>query len=737
MATPAKAARGTRRAGSRRQAPAASPPSAHRRGPADEVPPGGADGVVLPMTMIGDGVVDSAYTVTATVGPNGAQYAVLVDTGSSDLWLASTSCSSHPCSSARSRLYDAHTSRATNHSVQVKYLVGEVDGPVVWDRFSLGGFAINSQALIAASHVADEHLASGFSGILGLALESNSQISEVLPSVTNDDPDGAPYWSNVFGAEPHIHRFFSFSLERPGFTNIPSLLGIGAHPPAVVPDPTAVKYWNIVPGEFASTFWRVQIRGLTAYVNNIALPIDLGRSVAVPQSPYTVAVFDTGGPVILASTAAANAIYGAWNIMPPQNGDGHYFMPCSLMMNLSVTIGNTEFPLHPLDLNYNSDPSSKMCTGTIVASPSLGVEGSQGDIIFGVPFLRNVYSVLSYSTSTGEDEDDILANPRFGMMSLTDPASAIADWNRVRVQGVPLRQPDASTGSTSGSTGGKKLSVGVEVLLGIIGFFILCGVLFLVRWFMLRRRFAAQEEPSPEMKAHEKDLALALSGGRYGATRNTQVYDSSDMMALHNLRYDEHNDKQGSPTGAAGSDYAPTSRTTSSRQRDSDRYTFVSSDAVPWPSSADGSRPQQWRGSDAWSPQDMAHVDLQAGELGPYPPASRTTSNDSDRWRRSRVESDRRTGDSEDPLLPPSPAWPRESAAPEQAEASQQQFVGVGTYAAGQRRLSAVRSNSTSAAPAVMSPLHVHRPLVAHTDESSSAQGTNRDSAGDDGHARS
>lgn len=215
-----------------------------------------------------------------------------------------------------------------------------LQGPIVWDRVELGGYTIDTQALIAATDVQSEPLSDGFSGMyvqyasltltccldirsLGLALESTSQISAVLPSVTSDEADGAPFWSNMFGAEPNVSRFFSVSLERPGFDTIPSLLGIGMHPSSLVKDPADIHFYDIVPGDYASSFWRLQVRKLTAYVDGVPHDIELGRSKAVPDAPNTVAVFDTGGPVILASTNDANAIYGAFGINPPANSDGY------------------------------------------------------------------------------------------------------------------------------------------------------------------------------------------------------------------------------------------------------------------------------------------------------------------------------------------------------------------------------------------------------------------------------
>ncbi|KAH7105696.1 aspartic peptidase domain-containing protein [Auriculariales sp. MPI-PUGE-AT-0066] len=533
-----------------------------KRGPSVEGA-GGTSGIVLPLKMIGDGNQWSAYTVSTVVGTSGREYDLLVDTASSDLWLASTRCGSPPCRAAQSRLYDPSAAQATDTDVPVNYLVGSIHGPVVWDTVSMGGYEITTQALIAAGSVENEGLFAGFSGIFGLALESNSQIAQLIPSVITDDPDGAPYWSNLFGASPFVPRFFSFALERPGFTNIPSVLGIGMHPTSIVSDPNELKFYSIVEGETASAYWRVEVRAITAYVNGRPLPIELGRSAAVPRSSVPVAVFDTGGPVILASTHIANAIYGAWGIDPPMNSDGHFYMPCTTLLNLSITIGTTEYPIHPLDLAYKASPDDQGCTGTIVSDTYLDQPHAAGDLILGVPFLRNLYTVLSFSDKVGEHEDDLLANPRVGMMNLTDPTKAVSEWKSVRIDGIPLRtQVAPSSTATATETDNlhkPKMDVGIIVGIAIISFFALCAALFVLWWFLVRRRLAREESDDPateEQRQQDKDFAMALAGrgSRYDGSSYATKYSTGNETAT-TLRYPDGKEKDLTPRSSRKSEY--------------------------------------------------------------------------------------------------------------------------------------------------------------------------------------
>lgn len=62
-------------------------------------------------------------------------------------WIASKSCSTSACTANKPKLYDPSTSTSANAEFQIQYLSGEVDGPIVWDSFGLGGYVIDSQAL--------------------------------------------------------------------------------------------------------------------------------------------------------------------------------------------------------------------------------------------------------------------------------------------------------------------------------------------------------------------------------------------------------------------------------------------------------------------------------------------------------------------------------------------------------------------------------------------------------------
>lgn len=392
----------------------------------------------------------------------------------------------------------------------------------------------------------DEPLAPNFSGVLGLALPLNSIIAGSIPPVTTNEPDGAAWASNLFSITPTDQapatRFLSLSLSRPGSDKVPSLLGIGRHPAALVPNPSKVLYSTLVTDRAGILFWKVNIRAITVYVDGVPHPVTLGRSAS--GGAFPTAVLDSGVPVILTTRAIANAIYGAIGIDPASDGkcmflsrafcyfdaDGGtlVYVPCKTPLNLTMTIDNRpEFPLHPLDLTADppDDNKADFCIGLIQSVN--GLPSTIGDMVLGVPFLRNFYTVMAYAipNSDGSFSRDPTTNssnahitPRLGLMPLTDPTQALNEFNTVRVLNKPISSGGSPNSTGVGDTntvnvGRTKLSMGIMVLIGLASFFVLCGVLFLLCWLLPKLKKARSNKAMNEPGDLDKETAYRLVRG--------------------------------------------------------------------------------------------------------------------------------------------------------------------------------------------------------------------------------
>eukprot|EP00931_Biecheleriopsis_adriatica_P085866 TRINITY_DN60649_c0_g1_i1.p1 TRINITY_DN60649_c0_g1~~TRINITY_DN60649_c0_g1_i1.p1 ORF type:complete len:545 (+),score=99.71 TRINITY_DN60649_c0_g1_i1:54-1637(+) len=107
---------------------------------------------------------DLLYTARADVGKPPASVRLIVDTGSSDIWLKSDEVSSQyslPASKTASTL--------PGSAIQLKYGIGSVDGMEIKDRICLGSLCSKEQNFILALGVQDIGELSSFEGLLGLA----------------------------------------------------------------------------------------------------------------------------------------------------------------------------------------------------------------------------------------------------------------------------------------------------------------------------------------------------------------------------------------------------------------------------------------------------------------------------------------------------------------------------------------------------------------------------------------
>ncbi|TRM62000.1 aspartic peptidase domain-containing protein [Schizophyllum amplum] len=581
----------------------------------------GGNAYLIEMSALQNGDYDMSYMVPLQIGTPPQSVYVQVDTGSSDLWIASPSCSTSACG-ASGHTYDPSSSssaQTTDADFSITYLQGQVSGDIVNDVVRLGPTSVTAQSLAAASNVTNEPLDDKFNGVLGLALPANSLIKA--------DGGGDAITAGLFGADGAPgDPFVGLLMERPGSDRYPSLMGLGMHPSAdqlrlsgggAVED--AVTYLGLSADEAGELLFKVQLAGIEAHPSTLdtASENTLDKDVSLLGAPLR-AVFDSGVPLILTTSTIANAVYGSIGVGP--GSDGIYYLPCSTPLNLTFTLAESgsndspriDVPIHPSDLVLQAGGGGQgagtgSCTGAIQAVADLDSSSANGagvDIVLGTPFMRNVYSVFAYENPDawhgkrrrreegsaralsdwrregGGDarlsdwrrdkhddhvprlrrrrrraDRDVPSSPRssrksarssratsdtpfLGIVPLTDPTWAAREFEVVNVRGLSYPDPDAvdagdvdASGATTGSSGG--LALGVKIFLGILGFFILCGLLFAARFFYIRRK--AQNATPEEKAAAEAKQTETTASWRSSAEL---VKDKSQFQDINGVKLD-------------------------------------------------------------------------------------------------------------------------------------------------------------------------------------------------------
>ncbi|OXG13527.1 endopeptidase [Cryptococcus neoformans Ze90-1] len=556
-------------------------------------------GVVLNMTMAGTSDTQAVYSVEMAFGHDddnsrrkrafrkGALYGqdgttqyvnLQVDLGSSDMWVATTDCSSSDCQNSP-YLFDSSLSLDSGVDANLTYQSGSVDGTILWEEVKLGGFGIGFQAFVGATDVENEDLEGGkFSGVLGLALPASSTILDEIGGTTGSNPDGATFLDNLFGAGSSApsKRLFALSLERRQDVRTSSTFGIGAIDPTYCPSPCNLTYAPIIAqpslGSTGYLHWRLEMQALTVTTFSdeqngegaTTKRIALGASKVYPSKNFPLAVLDSGGVQILVSSRSyADSIYSAFGITA--SSDGLYRMRCTQQLALTFMIAGQQIPVHPLDMSYEdpSDVSQKTCIGMIQYSDNLG---DSGDFILGSSFLKNVYSVYRYP----DTDKHKTWQPTVGLVPLTNASVASQDFYSVRVLHESLGtvssdQSQSSGGSSSTNSGGSNASEGdtsrravssaVIAVISVIGFFVLAAAAFCAWWFWLRRKFGAsgvveyktagrRRRPSPQGQTSDRSTSTLRSRKHVDILRQKSMIEG----------YDIYNDQESWVSGTEGAD---------------------------------------------------------------------------------------------------------------------------------------------------------------------------------------
>ncbi|CAA7263719.1 unnamed protein product [Cyclocybe aegerita] len=374
---------------------------------------------------------DIRYIANITI--NGVVVPVVLDTGSTDLWV----------------IPPGGIGAFNGTGIPLELLYGDgtygVSGTIGISPFSFGTYSIARQAFMNArtsTILGMQEL--GVYGIFGLSFDFGfaSPINTKIQSLYGNEATwGASVLKNIFEQHPEQPNFVALELGRS--EDLEDTDGgeftIGEYAPEHAVVANATKLAQYPKG---GNRWTTLLEGV--YVEGEAIAV--GSDIPGVPAGHAQVLLDTGDPSAILPTATANAIYsrvpGAALYEAP-TGEHMWIVPCNTTTLVELSFAGQRYPIHPLDLTTLTDPIEVngqeriACVGALKGVDAWG--GNEYDMSLGDSFLRNVYSVFDFGDplpdgSTGE--------PYMQLLSLVDPTEAVSEVATIRGKTLATLPPE-------------------------------------------------------------------------------------------------------------------------------------------------------------------------------------------------------------------------------------------------------------------------------------------------------
>ncbi|KAH9935592.1 protease [Fomitopsis serialis] len=295
-----------------------------------------------------------------SIGTPAQKFLIDFDTGSSDLWVPSSSCTSSVCTSK-----DKYTAGSSSTSAQksgtftINYGDGSsVSGPVYTDTVTVAGIKSTAQYFSPVTTLSSSFSGDPIDGILGMAYQSISSLRQ--PPFVNQAKTQGSITSAAFGMK----------LASSG-----SELYIGGTDTSLYKG--SPEYHTVT----GSGYW--QISGAKTMINNKA--VNTGFQT----------IIDSGTTIMYGPPSAVQQFYksipGA-SVYDSQNG--YYQFPCNKVPTVAFSWGGKSWTVSAANFNLGKVSSkSSNCVGAL-AGQDLGLGSNVW--LLGDSFMKNVYTVFSF-----------------------------------------------------------------------------------------------------------------------------------------------------------------------------------------------------------------------------------------------------------------------------------------------------------------------------------------------------
>lgn len=382
---------------------------------------------------------DSTYFGTLAIGTPPTPFNVILDTGSSDLWVAGTGCVR--CTGVP--LFDESKSSTFRNLTQpflIQYGSGAAAGDLAADVVQMAGFEVPNQAFAVVDRVTANLLDDDISGLLGLGFDtiSSSGATPFVQTLFQQKTLTLP----LFGF--FLTRFLDILTVRDDVAQFGGEFTIGGVNQSLYQG--EIEFIDIPAGR--EGFWGIPMTSIVVQGNNVPVP-----------SAQSFAAIDTGTTLVGGPASMIAAIFAQIPGSFPGSGDleGFYVYPCDTEVTVQLGFGSGSlWSVSPRDFEL-MQIDRRNCVGGFFEI-SLGSSSANPQWIVGDTFLKNVYSVYRFDPpSVGFAALSPLANslsvvgqPQPSLTLAADPVRATADPSPEDSAGVRGSVPSGgSNGATS------------------------------------------------------------------------------------------------------------------------------------------------------------------------------------------------------------------------------------------------------------------------------------------------
>ncbi|KAJ7243582.1 acid protease [Mycena haematopus] len=304
---------------------------------------------------------DEEWAGTISVGTPAQKFVIDFDTGSSDLWLPSSSCKSSTCSSkSKYKSSSSSTYAKKTGTFTIEYGDGStVSGPIASDTVTVAKVKVTKQVFSPVTTLSSSFADDPADGILGLAFPAISNL-KANPYFVSADSQGAVD-ANQFG----FYLASSGSELYLGGTNDDLYTG-------------DIEFNSV---DSSGGFWQATGAGAkvgsTSAISGIETIIDSGTTIMYGPPADVKKIF---------AKVSGSKLYDSTN--------GYYSFPCATPPKISFNWGGKDWVISADNINLGQTESgSKDCVSALAAQ-DLGL----GDNVFllGDSFMKNVYTVFDF-----------------------------------------------------------------------------------------------------------------------------------------------------------------------------------------------------------------------------------------------------------------------------------------------------------------------------------------------------